>query len=62
MNVFSNALIMQSTIVRMGQSAAKITLKTGDVFEAGQGTSRNSERDELREADYLVSGEGKVYE
>ena len=53
---------MQSTIVRMGQSAAKITLKTGDVFEAGQGTSRNSERGELREADYLVSGEGKVYE
>jgi hypothetical protein len=58
----NNALTMQSGIVRNGHSAAKITLKTGDVFEAGIGKSKDSERDELREADNLLSVEGKMYE
>ena len=58
----ADALTMQSAIVRKGHSAAKITLKTGDVFEAGIGKNRDSERDELREADKLVSVEGKTYE
>ncbi|MEO7983010.1 MAG: polysaccharide lyase [Bacteroidota bacterium] len=58
----NNAFQIQSTIVRNGHNAAKITLKAGDVFEAGQGKSRDSERDELREADNLFSAEGKLYE
>jgi hypothetical protein len=58
----SGALEMQSTVVRNGHGAAKITLKAGDVFEAGIGKSKDSERDELREADKLLSVEGKLYE
>lgn len=57
-----NSLEMQSAIVRKGHSAAKITLKTGDVFEAGTGKSKNSERDELREDNKLVSVENKLYQ
>jgi Polysaccharide lyase len=60
--MISGALEMQSTIVRNGHGAAKMTLKTGDVFEAGIGKSKDSERDELREADKLVSVEEKLYE
>ena len=56
------ALEIQSQIVRNGHSAAKITLKSGDVFEEGIGKSKDTERDELREADNLVSLEGKLYE
>ena len=56
------AVVMQSAIVRSGHSAAKVTLHTGDVFEAGQGKSRDTERDELREANKLVSAENKDYE
>ena len=56
------ALEMQSAIVRKGSSAAKITLNTGDVFEAGTGKSKGSERDELRENRKLESLEGKTYE
>jgi hypothetical protein len=58
----TGALQIQSDIVRKGQSAAKITLKAGDVYETGVGKSKNSERDELREADKLVSAENKIYE
>src|SRR5450432_4074319 len=58
----ADALTIQSDIVRSGHRAAKITLKAGDVFEAGMGKGRDSERDELREADKLVSTEGKTYE
>jgi hypothetical protein len=57
-----DALQIQSLIVRKGKGAAMITLKSGDVFEAGQGKSKDSERDELREADYLVSKENITYE
>jgi len=56
------AVIMQSTIVRSGLSAAKVTLHTGDVFEAGKGKSRSTERDELREANNLLSAENKDYQ
>ena len=58
----SDALQIQSKIVRNGHGAAKITLKSGDIFEAGIGKNRDSERDELREANKLVSVEGKIYE
>jgi Polysaccharide lyase len=57
-----NALKIQSNIVRSGHSAAEITLKKGDVYEAGLGKSKDSERDELREANKLVSVEDKIYE
>lgn len=56
------AFTIQSTIVRSGYSAAMIRLKAGDVFEAGKGKSRDSERDELREANNLVSTEGILYQ
>jgi len=52
----------QSRIVREGRSAAKITLRTGDVVEPGNDSSLASERDELEEADYLVCREGIKYE
>jgi hypothetical protein len=57
-----NAFEIQSTIVRHGQSAAKITLHTGDMHEAGIGKSKDSERDELREATGRFSAENKIYE
>jgi hypothetical protein len=57
-----DALKIQSDIVRKGHHAAMITLKPGDIFEAGLGKSKDSERDELREANKLVSVEGKIYE
>jgi len=53
---------IQSTIVRKGKSAAKITIHTGDKTETGTGTSANSERDELLEDRSLVSIEGSKYE
>jgi hypothetical protein len=52
----------QSNFVRNGNSAAKISLKTGDVFEAGNDSSRSSERDELAEAKEFWSVENKQYE
>jgi hypothetical protein len=58
----SRAFEIQSGVVRKGQRAAKITLRTGDVVEAGNDSSLASERDELEEADYLVCREGTKYE
>jgi len=58
----STAFSIQSEVVRKGHSAAMITLKPGDVFEKGQGNSKDTERDELREASWLMSKEGKKYE
>lgn len=52
----------QSKIVRSGHSAAMITLKSGDVYQEGVGKSKDTERDELREAKKLSSIEGKMYE
>lgn len=58
----SRSFEIQSKIVREGKSAAKITLRTGDIVEAGNDSSLASERDELEEADYLVCHEGTKYE
>ena len=58
----SRSFEIQSNIVREGKSAAKITLSTGDVVEAGNDSSLTSERDELEEEDYLMSAEGNKYE
>jgi hypothetical protein len=49
-------------IVRKGKNAAKITLRTGDIVEAGNDSSLNSERDELEEAEYLNAVQNKTYE
>jgi hypothetical protein len=57
-----NALEMQSRIVRSGQSAAKITLRSGDIFEAAVGKSKATERDELEEAERYLSVENHLYE
>src|SRR6476620_4272723 len=57
-----DAFMMQSNIVRKGHNAAMITLTAGDVYEKGVGKSKDSERDELREAKKLASFEGKLYE
>ncbi len=56
------SLKIQREIVRNGQSAAMITLKTGDRFESGLCKSKDSERDELCEAKNLLSAEGNLYE
>jgi hypothetical protein len=58
----SKSFEIQSRIVRKGRSAAKITLTTGDIVEAGNDSSLASERDELEEADHLVCREGTKYE
>lgn len=53
---------IQSKIVHNGTGAAKITLKTGDIHEDGQGKDKPTERDELQEATRLLSLEGAEYE
>jgi Polysaccharide lyase len=53
---------IQSKIVREGKSAAKITLRTGDVVEAATAKDKASERDELMETSSLFSIEGLKYE
>jgi len=58
----SKSFEIQSRIVREGKSAAKITLRTGDIVEGGNDSSLASERDELEEADHLVCHEGTKYE
>ncbi|MEP7237898.1 MAG: polysaccharide lyase [Ferruginibacter sp.] len=57
-----NAFEVQSKIVRSGNNAAKITLRTGDVFEEGVAGTHGSERDELCETKNLWAVEGKAYE
>ena len=46
---------IQSKIVRQGQCAAKITLKTNDTFEAGNAKSAPTERDELLQNIFLCT-------
>jgi hypothetical protein len=58
----SKSLQIQSTIVRNGHGAAKITLQAGDVHEEGTATGKPTERDELLEARNLVSWEDRTYE
>lgn len=58
----SGAVTMQSVIVRAGHGAAKITLRAGEIFEAGRNGNKDSERAELREADRFISRENETYE
>ncbi len=57
-----SAVTMQSQVVHNGHAAIKITLHTGDQYEAGNDSSKVSERDELLEARKLVSKEHNSYE
>jgi hypothetical protein len=56
------ALSIQRQIVHSGHSALKITLHEGEKYEAGNDSSKESERDELMEARKLVGKEGNSYE
>ena len=56
------AVEMQSDVVRAGRGAVKITVRPRDMFEAGQGSSADSERDELLEARRFISQENTGYE
>ncbi len=58
----SHSFEIQSQIKRKGKSAAKITLRTGDVVEAGNDSSLASERDELEEISSLESVNDITYE
>jgi hypothetical protein len=58
----SRSFEIQSSIVRKGKSAARITLRTGDVAASGTGKDKPTERDELLEVDSLYSIEGKKFE
>ena len=49
-----DALQMQTVIVKKGNSAARITLHSGAVFETGLDKHLNSERNELREVNNLM--------
>ena len=53
---------IQSKIVRKGRSAAKITLRTGDVVEPATDKDKATERDELIEDQSLYSLEGVKYD
>ena len=56
------AVEMQSDVVRAGHGAVKITVRPRDMFEVGQGSSADSERDELLEARRFISQENTGYE
>jgi len=56
------AVVMQSQIVKSGHGAAKITVQTGQKYEAGNDSSKVSERAELLEARKLVGRENNTYE
>lgn len=56
------AVETQTNIFRTGHSAAKITVRPQDKFEAGINGSKDSERDELLEARTLTSQENHNYE
>jgi hypothetical protein len=58
----AGAVEMQSDVVRAGHGAVKITVRSRDMFEAGQGSDADSERDELLEARRLVAKEDIGYE
>jgi hypothetical protein len=53
---------IQSSIVRAGHSALRITLKPHDLFETGRNGNQDSERDEILENRRLVSREDIPYE
>ncbi len=56
------AIAIESSIVRAGHSALRITLKPQDVFEAGRNGDQDSERDEILENRRLISHEDIPYE
>jgi hypothetical protein len=56
------AVEMQTNFFRAGHAAARITVRTGEKFEAGINGNKDSERAELREATDLVSRENVAYE
>lgn len=58
----NGAVVMESSVVRSGHKALAITVRSHDKFEAGSGGSKNSERDELLEANPFNSKEGVPYE
>lgn len=60
--VAPGALTMQADVVRSGHRAAKIVLHSHDRFEAGVKGDADSERDELAEADALISVANATYE
>jgi hypothetical protein len=53
---------LQSTVVRQGRRALRLTVRHGDTFEAGRNGNADSERDELLEARRFVSRQGTLYE
>jgi hypothetical protein len=56
------AVVMQNKIVNSGHGAISVTLNEGDKYEAGNDSSKESERAELMEARKLVSKESNTYE
>jgi hypothetical protein len=58
----TKSLEIQSKIVKHGNRAVKITLKTNDTFEAGNAKSAPTERDELLQTSYYAPYEGLKYE
>jgi hypothetical protein len=56
------AVEMQSSVVRAGHGAVRITVHPRDTFEAGQNGNADSERDELLENRTLASQENVPYE
>lgn len=55
------AFSTQNKIVRSGQSAARITVRANDRFEAASDNGAASERDELMEAPRFWSQSGRTY-
>jgi len=58
----SGAVEIQSDIVRMGNRAVKITVKSKDKFESNKGKAKDTERDEIREDKSLWAKEDEGYE
>lgn len=56
------AVAIETSIVRAGKQAVAVTVHSRDEFEAGEKGDADSERDELREANRLVSLQDKPYE
>ena len=53
---------METEVVHAGKQAVAVTVRSRDVFEAGQNGNADSERAELREANGLVSRQERAYE
>ena len=56
------AVTIESDTVRAGHGAARVTVHSGDKFEAGINGKKNTERAELEEAGRFVSREDRTYE